>query len=92
LFKRHKTQLTINELEIKLDIRDCDSQDYEAHYEEGKEVDLRATRSFPNSPRAYKNFDGADLGNFGRQDDNVYAEGKDPAPKDKGKEYSEMGT
>lgn len=91
LFKRTKTQLAINELEKKMELKACESCiEFPTGYE--KEVDVRATRSFPCSPREYKNFEGVDFGNFGKTFDNVYAEGKDPTKKDAGKEYSEMGT
>lgn len=49
-------------------------------------------RSFPNSPKAYREFNGINPAEFGPQFDNVYADAREPAPKKIEIEYSEMGT
>jgi hypothetical protein len=56
-----------------------------------KEEDERLVRSFPTSPREYKNFDGLDWTNFGKTFDNCYTDAKDKTDNIE-KEYSDMGT
>jgi hypothetical protein len=61
-------------------------------YQGELEEDPRKTRSFPTSPKGYREFDGVDFGRFGNNFDNVYADSKAPQPKKGAKEFSEMGT
>jgi hypothetical protein len=56
------------------------------------EDDPRLVKSFPCSPKEYKEFAGFDYGNFGSKFDNVYAESRAPRERDHGKTFSEMGT
>jgi hypothetical protein len=58
------------------------------------EKDPRQTKSFPNSPTGYKDFNGFDFRNFGETNDNCYAESRAPvaAAAKNGATYSEMGT
>jgi len=82
--------VTLNFLEKKLDLKCCESC---IEFNTGTEIeeDDRLVKSYPTSPREYKNFDGLDWANFGKTFDNCYADAKEP--KDKGdKEYSNMGT
>lgn len=81
--------MKLNELEIQFDLR-CGESCIEFPTGTELEEDDRLVRSFPCSPREYKNFEGIDFANFGKTFDNVYAESKAPGKKDD-KEYSEMG-
>jgi len=90
LFKHTELQTRLNELEKKLDLKCCESC---IEFNTGTEhvEDDRLCNSYPTSPRMLREFDGIDLGNFGKTFDNCYAEAKEH--KEKGdKAYSEMGT
>ena len=90
LYKQTKCQLKINGLEKKFNLR-CSAScgEFDTGYD--KEEDDRLVRSFPTSPREYKDFDGIDFNLFGKNFDNVYAESRAPGGRG-GKEFSEMGS
>ena len=90
LHKQSELQLDINALEKRFDLRLCESCiDFPTGMEE-KEEDPRLVKSFPTSPREYKNFEGIDFANFGKNFDNVYAEAK--ANKENNKDFTDIGS
>lgn len=91
LFSGGKLQAKLNLLSKNYDPRvalSCVEFDTGTH----KEDDPRLVRSFPTSPKAYKEHDDVNFGNYGNAFDNCYAESRGPLAKDMLKEYSEMGT
>ena len=91
LFKRTELQLNLNKIEKDYDPRlaqSCIEFDTGAENEE----DPRKVRSFPTSPRAYREFDPPNFGNYGNNFDNVYAEARDPADKAKGTQFEDFGS
>lgn len=57
-----------------------------------QEEDPRLTRSFPTSPREYRDYVGWEHGAYGNNFDNVYADARDPIGRSPDKQFSEMGT
>lgn len=92
LFHTDDLQLHINMLEKrKYEHRIALScHDFNTGTEEEK--DPRLTRSFPTSPREYRDYLGWDHGNYGNNFDNVYADAREPAGRSPDKQFSEMGT
>ena len=91
LFLANQKQMKINDLAKKFDPRIALSCiDFNTGTE--KEDDPRLVKSFPCSPKEYKEFAGFEYGNFGSKFDNVYAESRAPRERDHGKTFSEMGT
>lgn len=76
--------MKLNDLEKKFDLR-CAESCIEFNTGTEKEEDDRLVRSFPNSPKGYREFNGIDFENYGKTFDNVYADSKPPALKDGGK-------
>jgi hypothetical protein len=90
LFANDERNMELGKIALRLDPRLVESWDSQRF--RNLEEDPRAERSFPCTPREYKEYGGWDHGAYGNNVDNVYADAKEPTMRTIDREFSEVGT
>lgn len=90
LFANDERNMELGKIALRLDPRLAESWDSQRF--RNLEEDPRLERSFPCTPREYKEYGGWDHGAYGNNIDNVYADAKEPNLRTIDREFSEVGT